>query len=78
LTLGLKLGDCLAVNGACLTMLAIADFGFDVSTETLACITLDRLVPGRRVNLERALPLLKPAGCSTPRPRYSQTRKLKV
>lgn len=54
---GLKLGDSLAINGACLTVVAIdgGEAGFDVSTETLACTTLGRLAPGHRVNLERAL-----------------------
>lgn len=53
----LKPGDSLAVNGACLTVVSIdgSDYGFDVSTETLACTTLGRLAPGHRVNLERAL-----------------------
>lgn len=54
---GLKSGDSLAINGACLTVVSIegSDYGFDVSTETLACTTLGRLAPGHRVNLERAL-----------------------
>ncbi|MCU0755042.1 MAG: riboflavin synthase [Xanthomonadales bacterium] len=54
---GLRAGDSLAVNGACLTVVSIdgEHYGFDVSTETLACTTLGRLAPGHRVNLERAL-----------------------
>lgn len=54
---GLRLGDSLAVNGACLTVVSLdgAQAGFDVSTETLACTTLGGLRPGDPVNLEQAL-----------------------
>lgn len=50
-------GDSITVDGACLTATTIQPDGFtaDVSTETLACTTLGNLIPGRRVNLERAL-----------------------
>ncbi|HQZ82433.1 MAG TPA: riboflavin synthase [Pyrinomonadaceae bacterium] len=50
-------GDSIAVNGVCLTALNVAANGFsaDVSPETLARTTLDRLATGTRVNLERAL-----------------------
>ena len=54
---GLKLGDSIAVCGACLTAAAIAGSvaQFDVITETLAKTTLGTFAPGRRVNLEPAL-----------------------
>jgi riboflavin synthase len=53
----LELGESIAVNGACLTVVAHdADtFDFEAGPETLAKTTLGRLVPGDRVNLERAL-----------------------
>jgi riboflavin synthase len=56
---GLKLGDSIAVNGACLTVIAFADkeFSADLSRETLECTTLGQLQPGVSVNLERALSL---------------------
>jgi riboflavin synthase len=56
---GLKLGDSIAVNGACLTVIAIDDkqFSADLSRETLDCTTLGQLQDGARVNLERALSL---------------------
>ena len=56
---GLKLGDSIAVNGACLTVVAFAgqEFSADLSRETLDCTTLGQLQPGAPVNLERALSL---------------------
>lgn len=55
----LRLGDSVAVNGICLTVVAIGDGSFtaDVSPETLERTTLGEAAPGRRVNLERALRL---------------------
>jgi riboflavin synthase len=55
----LRLGESIAVDGACLTVVAFGDGAFtaDVSPETLARTTLGALAPGRRVNLERALRL---------------------
>ncbi len=52
-------GDSIAVSGACLTAVAVGDdaFSVDVSPETAARTTLASLVPGTRVNLERALRL---------------------
>jgi len=52
-----QLGDSIAVNGACLTVVAINGtvFSADASPETLACTTLDALRSGMQVNLERAL-----------------------
>ena len=51
------LGASVAVNGACLTVVAVdADtFVFDVGPETLSRTTLGRLGVGDRVNLERPL-----------------------
>ncbi len=56
---GTKLGDSIAVNGACLTAVALDDRSFtvDVSPETLAKTTFGRARVGDRVNLERALRL---------------------
>jgi riboflavin synthase len=53
------LGDSVAVNGACLTVVAKGggDFTFDVSPESLKCTTLGSLSTGSAVNLERALRL---------------------
>jgi len=54
---GVALGDSICVQGACLTVIAIAGrrLSFDVSRETLECtVGLDR--PGR-VNLEKSLGL---------------------
>jgi riboflavin synthase len=55
----LALGESVAVNGACLTVVArdAETFAFDVGPETLARTNLGGLRPGDRVNLERALRL---------------------
>jgi riboflavin synthase len=52
-----RVGDSIAVAGACLTATRLAGsrFAADVSNETLARTTLGRLRPGSRVNLETAL-----------------------
>lgn len=54
----LKIGDSVAVNGVCLTVTSLDDGGFtaDVMHETLNRSSLGALVPGSRVNLERAMP----------------------
>jgi len=54
---GTKLGDSLAVNGACLTVSAIEanSFSVDVMPETLRRTNLGLLRPRSRVNLERPL-----------------------
>lgn len=54
---GAKLGESIAVNGCCLTVVAIDGkaFGFDVGPETLKLTNLGRLAAGERVNLERSL-----------------------
>lgn len=56
---GLRIGDSMAVEGACLTVTAVRGDGFtaDLSVETLARTTLRRLRVGARVNLERPLRL---------------------
>ncbi|BDV43297.1 riboflavin synthase subunit alpha [Geotalea uraniireducens] len=56
---GIALGDSVAVNGACLTVVArqAGQLTFDVSPETLASSTLGQLGPGAAVNLEQALRL---------------------
>ncbi len=54
-----KIGDSIAVSGACLTAVELsgADFTVDVSPETLSRSTLGEAKPGTRVNLERAMRL---------------------
>ena len=56
---GTKLGDSIAVNGACLTVVKLSGkrFEVDVSAETLTRTTFKALRSGERVNLERALRL---------------------
>lgn len=51
------LGDSIAVNGVCLTVVALPGDGFvaDVSSETLSRTTLGALQAGDRINLEKAL-----------------------
>jgi riboflavin synthase len=51
------LGESIAVNGVCLTVVAFDEHGFeaDASTETLALTTLGQLPLGAALNLERAL-----------------------
>jgi riboflavin synthase len=51
------LGESIAVNGACLTVVAFdaAAFEADASNETLALTTLGALPIGRALNLERAM-----------------------
>jgi riboflavin synthase len=55
----LALGESIAVDGACLTVVAFAGnvFTVDVSAETLSRTTLGRKPAGSRFNLERALRL---------------------
>jgi riboflavin synthase len=50
-----KLGDSIAVDGCCLTVVALGDDSWDadVSPETLKRTTLGDRQPGDRVNLER-------------------------
>jgi riboflavin synthase len=56
-TAGWRTGDSVAVAGVCLTLVAVESgrFEAELSGETLARTTLDRLAPGCAVNLEPAL-----------------------
>ncbi len=56
---GAGLGDSTAINGCCLTIVALGDgwFEADVSDETLRRTTLGGLAPGDVVNLERPVRL---------------------
>ncbi|MBC2722916.1 riboflavin synthase [Desulfosporosinus sp.] len=56
---GTQIGDSIAVNGVCLTVIRLSDreFTVDVMAETLAKTNLAELKAGSRVNLERALQL---------------------
>ncbi len=53
----LKLGDSIAVNGACLTAVSFdrTEFSVDLSPETMRRTSLGQLSVGGPVNLERAL-----------------------
>jgi riboflavin synthase len=55
---GTKLGDSIAVNGVCLTVVDLGSdyFTADVMPETLRASGLGRLTKGDTVDLERALP----------------------
>ena len=57
-------GDSVAVNGCCLTAVAVAGgvLAFDAVAETLARTTLAGLTAGARVNLEPALRAGEPLG----------------
>jgi riboflavin synthase len=54
-----KLGDSIAVNGVCLTVVEFgaAYFKADASDETMRRTSLKSAVPGKTVNLERAMPM---------------------
>ena len=54
-----KIGDSIAVNGACLTVVKIdgKKFEVDLSPETLSVSTFDQAKRGDRLNLERAMRL---------------------
>jgi riboflavin synthase len=56
---GTRIGDSIAVNGACLTAVSLRDrrFEVDLSPESLATTTFNHAKQGDRVNLERALRL---------------------
>jgi riboflavin synthase len=55
---GVRLGDSIALNGCCLTVVKIAgsELAFDLLQETLAATNLRSLRPGAAVDIERALP----------------------
>lgn len=52
-----KLGDSIAINGACQTVVEFGSdfFKVEVSPETLAVTNFSQIKPGEKVNLERAL-----------------------
>jgi riboflavin synthase len=54
-----KVGDSIAVNGCCLTVVATEEdvLAFQAGPETLARTSLGRLATGSRVNLEQSLKL---------------------
>ncbi len=56
-TSALKIGDSISVNGVCITVISkgVDEFAANLSAETLARTSLGLSVPGRTVNLERAL-----------------------
>jgi riboflavin synthase len=56
---GTKVGDSIAVNGVCLTVVSLENHGFSVNVmpETLRCTNLGILHYSDQVNLERALVL---------------------
>lgn len=53
------MGDSIAINGCCLTVVDLSDgqWGFQAGTETLSKTNLGRLRAGDPVNLERSLPV---------------------
>lgn len=57
ITQDVKLGDSIAINGVCLTIIEFSrqELCFDISGETLSRTTLGSLRSGSSVNLERAL-----------------------
>ena len=59
-----KLGDSIAVNGVCLTVVGFDNSSFraDVSAETLANTTLGNWASGQKVNMEKALTFSQPLG----------------
>jgi riboflavin synthase len=59
-----RIGDSIAVSGACLTVTTLAGGGFtaDVSAETLDRTTLATAKAGDRVNLEKSLRIGDPLG----------------
>lgn len=54
---GVAVGDSIATNGVCLTVIELSSQGYfaDVSAETLRLTTIGEWKKGERVNLERAL-----------------------
>jgi len=54
-----RIGDSIAVNGACLTAVSVEKHGFkvDMAPETVERTTFKHLTKGSRVNIERALKL---------------------
>jgi len=61
---GVSVGGSVALDGACLTAVAVAggEATFEVGAETLRRTTLRDFGPGRRVNIERPLAAGQPLG----------------
>lgn len=61
---GVMLGDSIAVNGCCLTVVEMTEgtFSVDVSPETLRCTNLGALTISASVNLEKAATLQQALG----------------
>ena len=55
----LNVGDSIAVNGACLTLIDVGEnsFAADISNETLKRTTFSKLEVGSSINLEKAMQL---------------------
>jgi riboflavin synthase len=53
----IRIGDSIATDGVCLTVTSLKEgcFTFDLMKETLEATSLKHLVPGKAVNLERAM-----------------------
>lgn len=50
------IGESIAINGCCLTLVALEEnLCFDISEETLQRTSFQSLAPGRSVNMERAM-----------------------
>ena len=64
---GTKIGDSIAVNGACLTVVTLRNtvFEVDMAPETVSRTTFKSLLPGARLNLERAPSPVRPPGPAT-------------
>ncbi len=61
---GLRIGDSVAVNGVCLTAVAVDDSAFEceLSPETMRRTSFERAREGTVVNLERPVPAGSPMG----------------
>ncbi len=61
---GVAVGDSVAINGCCLTAVAVADdrVTFEAGEETLRCTNLGELQAGAEVNIELALQVGDPLG----------------
>ena len=61
---GASIGDSIALNGCCLTVIAVEDdtLAFQAGEETLSRTNLGELTPGDAVNLERSLKLSSELG----------------
>jgi riboflavin synthase len=64
ITNGISLGDSVAINGVCLTVIRIGsqEVDFDAVKETISRSTLGELKPNDKVNLEASLCAGKPIG----------------